>query len=144
MIRLYSVAEIVKSTREEVLQLEPIDIRTNTNLGRHEKEIPILKNGCIELNQLKVRFPLDLSSNWTKVSGSIQKRPIPQSQLDNDIDYAINKDRVAFDKRVRRINELTRPNPQTILVRFMDEPDRKEEIISTSTLFGSPLYIRHQ
>jgi hypothetical protein len=54
MIRLDSVAYIVKEAREEILQLEPIDIRTNTSLDRHEQEIPILKSGCIELNQLKV------------------------------------------------------------------------------------------
>jgi hypothetical protein len=57
------------------------------------------------------------------------------------MNHAINKDKAAFDKRVKRINELTRPNPQTILVRFMDDPDRKEEVISTSASLVSPLGI---
>ncbi|PVG04070.1 hypothetical protein CPB86DRAFT_821520 [Serendipita vermifera] len=112
--RLDKVAKIVKGTRDEVLQLESIDLRTSTNLDRHEKEIPILKDGCITLNQLK-------------------KRPTPSDELDDRIEGAMAGDRAAFDKRVKRINELLRPNPQTIRIRFMDEPSRNEEVISRPT-----------
>ncbi|CAG8598991.1 6787_t:CDS:2, partial [Acaulospora colombiana] len=113
--RLDKVAKIVRTTREEVLQLESIDIRTNTNPDRYEKEIPILKDGCALLNQLK-------------------KRPTPIDELDGIMDEAITKDRAAFDKRIKRINELQRPNPQTIRVRFMDEPSRSEEVITDNFL----------
>jgi hypothetical protein len=65
---------------------------------------------------------------------SIKKVPLPATELNDEVKEAIRKDKIKIEERVKRIHNQKTPHQQKFLVRFMDEPKRAEETISTSSL----------
>jgi hypothetical protein len=70
---------------------------------------------------------------------NIQKRPLPSDKLDTEMKKAIDADKADYFKFIRKRDEGTQTNPRTVLVRFMDDPDRKPAEIngmSSSTVLA--------
>ncbi|PVG00627.1 hypothetical protein CPB86DRAFT_871713 [Serendipita vermifera] len=108
--RTDEVARIIHEIREKVGELGPIKLNDPTSLEHQDKVAPILSKGCTDLNDLK---------------SFRQKRP----QLQKEIDNAIGIDRSRLESTVKRQPKQTSPTQQTIRVFFMDEPERKPQVI---------------
>jgi hypothetical protein len=54
-IRRKQISDIVTRTKDAIDTLEPLNTQTQSSLDRHEIEVPILREGCLKLNQLKVK-----------------------------------------------------------------------------------------
>lgn len=111
MIRINHITNIVGRVKKKIEGLDPLDMETNVEeyRCRHLKEVPIFKEGCVDLNRL-------------------QKRPLPTTQVNREINEVLEKDKKTIGERVERINKLARPNQQRVLVRFMEKPEREELI----------------